>query len=105
MRGRAVDWGSVLRARLEQAFAPSHLEVHDEGERHAGHPGAAAGGHFRVVVVSRAFRGLDLLGRQRAVYAALGDAIGGGVHALALRTLTPDEWARQRPPETRRADD
>jgi BolA protein len=93
-----VDWGAVLRARLEQAFTPAHLEVHDEGERHIGHPGAAAGGHFRVVVVSQAFRGLDLLSRQRAVYAALGDTLGAGVHALALRTLTPEEWACQRVP-------
>ncbi len=90
-----MDWRVVLTERLERAFTPEHLEVLDDGARHAGHPGAAAGGHFRVVVVSRAFRGQDLLSRQRAVYAALGDALTTGVHALAVRTLTPEEWRRQ----------
>jgi acid stress-induced BolA-like protein IbaG/YrbA len=37
------------------------------------------------------------IARQRAVYAVLGDAMRSRIHALALRTLTPEEWARERP--------
>ena len=50
--------------------------IEDESARHAGHAGAAAGGgHFRVVIVSEAFRGQTPVQRHSAVYAALGDAM------------------------------
>jgi BolA protein len=82
-----------LESELRSAFAPEHLVVEDESDRHVGHPGArSGGGHFRVLIVSERFRGQDLLARQRAVYAALGGALGTTIHALALRTLTPEEW-------------
>lgn len=86
----SVAW---LERTLREAFAPLHLAIEDESAAHAGHPGAAGGGgHYRVIIVSAAFRDLDLLSRQRAVYAALGDGFRARVHALSLRTLTPEEW-------------
>jgi BolA family transcriptional regulator, general stress-responsive regulator len=87
-----ADWiASTLRA----AFHPQHLTVEDESALHAGHAGAASGGgHFRVVIVSERFRDLDLLSRHRTVYAALGEAMRHEIHALALETLTPEEWRR-----------
>ena len=63
----------------------------------AGLPGAQArvsgddGVHFEAVVVSAAFRGKLPLARHRMVYATLGERMGGEIHALALRTLTPEE--------------
>jgi acid stress-induced BolA-like protein IbaG/YrbA len=63
----------------------------------AGLPGAQArvqgddGVHFDAVVVCEAFRGKLPLARHRMVYATLGERMGGEIHALALRTLTPDE--------------
>ena len=65
----------------------------------AGLPGARAdvqgedGTHFDAVVVAEAFRGKAPLARHRMVYATLGERMGGEIHALALRTLTPDEAA------------
>jgi BolA protein len=82
-----------LEDALRRAFDPLHLLVEDESARHAGHAGAAGGGgHFRALIVSAAFRGQNQVARQRAVYAALGDAMHTTIHALALRTLTPEEW-------------
>lgn len=52
------------------------------------------GVHFEALVVSPAFAGKLPLARHRMVYATLGDRMGGEIHALALRTLTPDEHAR-----------
>lgn len=49
------------------------------------------GVHFEALVVSESFRGKLPLARHRLVYATLGDRMGGEIHALALRTLTPDE--------------
>lgn len=89
-----VSW---IEDTLRHAFAPTHLVVEDESALHAGHAGAAGGGgHFRVLIVADSFRGQSPVARQRAVYAALGDAMKSQIHALALRTLTPQEWERQR---------
>ena len=49
------------------------------------------GVHFEATVVSEAFRGKLPLARHRLVYATLGERMGGEIHALALKTLTPDE--------------
>jgi len=62
-----------------------------------GLPGAKAdvqgadGVHFEAVVVSDAFAGKLSLARHRLVYATLGDLMGGEIHALSLKTLTPEE--------------
>lgn len=89
-----VQW---IETTLRQAFVPQHLAVEDESARHAGHAGAATGGgHFRVLIVSDSFRGQDPVARHSAVYAALGSAMKSEIHALALRTLTPEEWKQAR---------
>jgi BolA protein len=82
-----------LRRRLSEAFAPQRLDIVDESHRHAGHAGARPGGetHFRIAIAAAAFAGLDRVARQRAVHAVLADELAGGVHALSLTILTPDE--------------
>jgi BolA family transcriptional regulator, general stress-responsive regulator len=91
-----VDRVQWLETTLRDALNPIVLEIADESARHAGHAGAASGGgHFRVLIVSESFQGQNLVARQRAVYAALGDAMHTAVHALALQTLTPEEWQRR----------
>jgi BolA protein len=93
-----MDRASWLEGRMRQALEPEHLEIEDESARHAGHAGAAeGGGHFRVTIVSASFRGKDLLARQRAVYSAVAEGMPSIVHALSLRTLTPEEWRETRP--------
>src|SRR5262245_13411732 len=88
-----------IRTRLQSALAPERLEIEDESRLHAGHAGARPSGesHFRALVVSVRFEGVARVARQRMVYAALGDLMQGpsAIHALALRTLTPDEWRRE----------
>ena len=64
-----------------------------------GLPGAVAqvqgddGVHFEATVVSAAFQGKLPLARHRMVYATLGELMGGAIHALALKTTTPEERA------------
>ncbi len=81
---------------LEEAFSPTHLEVIDESALHAGHAGAKPGGetHFRVIVVSDRFLDTGRVQRQQLVYGVLDEVIKGGVHALSMATLTPDEYSR-----------
>jgi BolA protein len=85
------------RARIErelrERLAAVHVDVMDESHLHAGHIGARdGGGHFRAVVVSTRFEGRTPVQRQRLVYEALEDAMGGEIHALSMRTLTPAQW-------------
>ena len=47
--------------------------------------------HWSAVVVSAAFEGQPPIKRHRAVYKALGAAVGGPIHALQLETLTPQQ--------------
>ena len=84
-----------LRRKFDTAFLPVELVIEDESGLHAGHSGVREGGesHFRVRIVSAAFRGLSRVERQRRVYAAASDEFAAGLHALALTTLTPEEAA------------
>ncbi|MBS0227948.1 MAG: BolA/IbaG family iron-sulfur metabolism protein [Proteobacteria bacterium] len=65
----------------------------------AGLPGARAevrgddGVHFEAVVVAEAFTGKLPLARHRLVYATLGERMGGEIHALQIKALTPAEAA------------
>jgi BolA protein len=75
----------VISDRLQAAFHPSHLEVINESQKHAGHGGDDGSGesHFHVVIRAAALAPLGRLARHRAVHAALGD-VTTRVHALSL---------------------
>lgn len=83
----------TMRQKLTEALQPSRLAITDDSHKHAGHAGARPGGesHFTVEIVSPAFAGRSRVERQRLVYAALEAELREQVHALALRTLAPDE--------------
>ena len=53
------------------------------------------GSHFEAVVIGDMFEGMSLVKKQQAVYATLGDKITSGeLHALTIKTFTPDEWTK-----------
>ncbi len=85
----------AIKLKLGRGLAPSYLEVIDQSHIHAGHAGARSQGesHFAVNVVSAAFIGKSRIERQRMVYDLLAEEIADGLHALSLRTLTPEESA------------
>jgi len=53
------------------------------------------GDHFQALVVSPLFTGKGLVQRHQLVYGSLKGAMADRIHALALRTLTPEEWAQE----------
>lgn len=68
----------------------------------AGIPGCQAmvtgdGDHFEATVVSAAFVGQGMVKQHQMVYGTLGDLMRAEIHALALRTFTPEQWQQQRP--------
>lgn len=83
----------LITAKLREAFAPMSLHVEDESDRHQGHAGHRPGGqtHFRLYIVSEAFRGKSRLERHRMINTLLADELAGGVHALAIHAVAPDE--------------
>ncbi len=50
------------------------------------------GTHFDAVIVSEDFEGKTLLERHQLVYKVLGDAMKERIHALSLKTYTPEQW-------------
>jgi len=81
-----------IRQALQDALAPSLLEVGDDSHLHAGHAGAASGGgHFSVKIVSERFQGQRLVMRHRLVYDAVQAMMHTDIHALAITAIAPSE--------------
>ncbi len=80
---------STIESRLKSAFEIQHLEVLNESHMHSVAPGSES--HFKVTIVSDNFADLMLIKRHRLVNNALVDELQQ-IHALALHTLTPNEW-------------
>jgi acid stress-induced BolA-like protein IbaG/YrbA len=53
------------------------------------------GTHFESVIVSNAFVGKSMVQQHQLVYAALGDRMRSEIHALSMKTYTPEQWQKQ----------
>ena len=83
---------ALFEQDLNKAFSVDRLQIEDESHLHAGHAGAASGGgHFKLTIVALEFKGLSLLARHRAVYAALNRHIPIEIHALTINAIAPGE--------------
>lgn len=71
-----------VRQYIADGLSCEHLEVQGDGS------------HFDAVIVSREFEGKRLIARHQLVYAALGERMKAEIHALSMRTLTPEEYAK-----------
>ena len=83
----------IITNKLHEAFSPESLEVQDESHLHEGHAGHRPGGesHFRINIVSQAFKGKSRIDRHRMINAALATELAGSVHALAIHAQAPGE--------------
>lgn len=79
-----------IQDKLQAAFTPFHLEVINESHMHNVAPGSES--HFKVTLVSESFAGKLPVARHRLVNKVLAEELSGVIHALALHTLTPEEW-------------
>ena len=69
-----------IKTGIEAGLACQHVEVIGDGQ------------HFQALIVSGAFTGKSRVQRHQLVYGALGDRMREEIHALSMRTLTPEEW-------------
>lgn len=83
----------IITEKLTAAFTPESLRVVDESHQHEGHAGHRPGGetHFRVYIVSQAFKEKGRIERHRMINAALAQELAGRVHALAIHANAPGE--------------
>jgi BolA protein len=86
-----------VEAILRDKLVPQHLEVVNESHMHSVAKDSET--HFKVVVVSPLFEGVTAVKRHQLVYGALGEMMSkkpsqGGIHALAITSRTPAEWAQ-----------
>jgi BolA protein len=90
----AMSTKDAITNKLREAFAPESLDVTDESHLHEGHAGHRPGGetHFRVYIVSPAFKGKSRIERHRMINATLAGELAGSVHALAIKAQTPEEF-------------
>ncbi|KAK6201760.1 BolA domain UV induced protein Uvi31 [Pestalotiopsis sp. IQ-011] len=92
----------VIRTKLTEAFAPTSLEIHNDSHLHSHHKAMQGSTsketHFRLYITSDAFRAKMQPARHRMVYTLLKDDMAreGGIHALQLKTRTPEEEERAR---------
>jgi stress-induced morphogen len=76
-----------VRKLLEQAFPGDAIELSSP---------MADDHHFQLVIVSAQFSGKSMVEQHQMVYRALGDAMREAIHALALKTYSPEQWQKQR---------
>lgn len=74
-----------VRRRILEAFPGAEVDLEDL---------TGTKDHFRARVVSAAFEGKSPVEQHQMVYRALGEAMAGPIHALALKTYTPEAWKR-----------
>ena len=81
---------TLLRNTLTDLLDPSVLDL--ENESHGHNVPENSETHFRLVIVSKMFEGLSRVRRHQLVYKALNEYMHGEIHALTMKTLTPEEY-------------
>ena len=75
-----------ITSTLEKALPGCNVNVRDL---------TGGGDHWQVIIVASQFEGKGLVDQQRMVNEALKEALESQrIHALALKTYTPDQWER-----------
>lgn len=85
---------SILQ-KIKKDFSPEHLELIDESHKHSGNRKES---HFKLILSSPSFEGMNTLKRHRMVHESLKEELAGPVHALSLSLYTPEEWQEEASP-------
>tara|TARA_Y100001970_G_scaffold143488_1_gene176355 strand:- start:270 stop:527 length:258 start_codon:yes stop_codon:yes gene_type:complete len=80
----------IIKSKLHDKINIEHLEIIDESHKHANHT-QSNGGHFKVSIVSNDFKDINLIGRHKMIYSALGNLIKTKIHAISISAKTSDE--------------
>lgn len=83
-----------IKNRLSKSLDLAHFELKDFTGRHLNHKLHEGGFHLESIIVSKSFINKSLINRHRMVYDALGNLMQHEIHALSMKTLTPEEWEK-----------
>ncbi|KAK1755288.1 bola protein [Echria macrotheca] len=95
----------TIRQKITAALQPTTFEIYNDSHLHAHHKAMEGSTsretHFRLVITSSAFRSKMQPARHRLIYSLLKDEMAkeGGIHALQLRTMTPEEEEKRKQAE------
>ena len=79
---------AIIKTRLQQAFAPTYLEVIDESDKHIGHAGHQGGGrHFAIIISAAKLENSSRIEAHRKIYALFEDMIPAKIHALKIKII------------------
>ena len=84
-----------IKDRLQKNMHLEHFEIKDFTGRHLNHKLHEGGFHLEAVIVSKEFEGKNLIDRHRLVYDSVSDLMKHEIHALSMKTLTPEEWEKK----------
>ena len=69
-----------IKSYIQQGLACQHIEVRGDGH------------HFEALIVSEAFNGKSMIQQHQLVYGALGERMKQEIHALSMKTFSPEQW-------------
>lgn len=82
-----------IENKIQEALNPTFKEVLNESHKHSVPKNSET--HFKLLLVSELFQGLNRVQRQKKVYDLLSEELKNGIHALTMRLLTPEEYAKE----------
>ncbi len=91
-----MDTITTIKTTLAEKIGATIIEIEDRSDLHKHHEGRktapVGSGHYDAIIVSENFTGKTMMQQHRMVYAALADQMQTTIHALALKTYTPEQW-------------
>jgi BolA protein len=93
-----MDAINTIKATLQDKLSATIIDIADRSDLHKHHQGRknapAGSGHYDLIIVSECFVGKNLMQQHRMVYDVLADQMQTTIHALSIKTYTPDLWTK-----------
>jgi BolA protein len=91
-----MDTTATIKATLQEKINATIVEIFDRSDLHKHHKGRmdapVGSGHYDAIVVADSFLGKTMMQQHRMVYTALEEHMQTTIHALSLKTYTPEQW-------------
>ena len=83
---------NIISKKISEEISVDHIHVYDYTAQHENHATFEGNYHLSMTLVSPDFESMSLIERHQLVYKALNEYMHGEIHALTMKTLTPEEF-------------
>ena len=94
-----MDNIATIKRTLQEKIGATIVEIEDRSDLHKHHEGRknapVGSGHYDAIIVAASFVGKTMMQQHRMVYEALADQMQTTIHALSLKTYTPEQWQKE----------